>query len=96
MFLPLFVISVNICVDDDIGMAVADIDDFGVAAADSFDDIGMSPVDSTDDIGVVVAGIDDIGVIDLDVGDTDFDEGIGIDENGWLIVGSVLLPNQEG
>ena len=61
MFLPLFVISVNICVDDDIGMAVADIDDFGVAAADSFDDIGMSPVDSTDDIGVVVAGIDDVG-----------------------------------
>lgn len=96
MFLPLFVISVNICVDDDIGMAVADIDDFGVAAADAFDDIGMSPVDSTDDISVVVAGINDVGVIDLDVGDTDFDEGIGIDENGWLIVGSVLLPNQEG
>ena len=27
----------------------------------------MSPVDSTDDISVVVAGIDDVGVTDLDV-----------------------------
>ena len=38
MFLPLFVISVKICVHDDIGMVVVDIDDFGVAAADSVDD----------------------------------------------------------
>ena len=55
MFLPVFVISVKVSMDDDIGVAVVDI---SVAVID-IDDIGVAVVD-IDDIGVAVIDIDDI------------------------------------
>ena len=56
VFLPLFVISDKVGVDNDISRAVAVIDEVGVTVAD------------VNEVGVAGGDTDDIGVTDLDVG----------------------------
>lgn len=75
----LFVTSLKGGMDDDVGVAVADVDDIGVAMGD------------IDDITVAVADISDIGVGVGDIDDVSVRVGVTGYGSGWMIVGS---PNQ--